>query len=120
MYLYNVARFCQILLVSSGITRAQKSILTIRFLMVISHYFTVLVLDGQYWVSDRIVTESICLKFSRGQARLYLTNTIAFYPKIFWAIGFFNEAGTLESSSILIYSHSKTDLYTQLDYWATD
>ncbi len=29
------------------------------------------------------------------------------------AIGFFNEADTLESSSILIYSHSKAGLYTQ-------
>ncbi len=31
----------------------------------------------------------------------------------FRAIGFFNEADTLESSSLLIYSESHTSLYTQ-------
>jgi hypothetical protein len=31
------------------------------------------------------------------------------------AIGFFNEADTLESSSILTYSHSKAGLYTHSD-----
>jgi hypothetical protein len=31
----------------------------------------------------------------------------------FRAIGFFNEADTLESSSILIYSELQTGLYTQ-------
>jgi len=34
--------------------------------------------------------------------------------KHFCAIGVFNEADTLESSSILIYSHPKKRLYTQL------
>jgi len=33
------------------------------------------------------------------------------------AIGFFNEADTLESSSILIYSESMTGLYTQWIGW---
>jgi hypothetical protein len=53
--------------VSPGIVKAQKSILTIWFLTVISWYFTVLVLDRQYWVSDQIRSESICLNFSRYQ-----------------------------------------------------
>ncbi len=33
---------------------------------------------------------------------------------MFCAIGFFNEAATLESSSILIYSQLQVGLYTQL------
>ncbi len=32
----------------------------------------------------------------------------------FCAVGFFNEADTLESSSLLIYTEIQTDLYTQL------
>ncbi len=47
--------------VSSGIMRAHKSILMIRFLTVISQYFTVLVLDHQYHVSDQI--RKLSLKF---------------------------------------------------------
>jgi hypothetical protein len=35
--------------------------------MVISQYFTVLVLDHQYWVLDQIISESICLKLSQCQ-----------------------------------------------------
>ncbi len=40
----------------------------------------------------------------------YLTQVVA--------IGFFNEADTLEFRSILIYSHSKRCLYTQSGQWA--
>jgi hypothetical protein len=53
--------------VSQGIGKAQKSILTIRFLTVISRYFTILVSDHQYQVLDHIILESICLNFSRYQ-----------------------------------------------------
>ncbi len=51
----------------SDIVKAQKSILTVWFLTVISRHFTVLVLDHQYQVLDRIVLESICLNLSRYQ-----------------------------------------------------
>jgi len=47
--------------------KAQKSILMIQFLMVISRYFTVLVSDCQYQVLDRIILESICINFSQYQ-----------------------------------------------------
>jgi hypothetical protein len=40
-----------------------KSILMIWFLVVIFRYFTILVLDHRYWVSDPIG----CLKFSQCQ-----------------------------------------------------
>jgi hypothetical protein len=54
----------------SGIARAQKSIL----MMVIYRYFTVLVLDRQYQVSDWIILESISLKISQRQTYdAYLT-----------------------------------------------
>ena len=36
--------------------------------------------------------------------------------QLFCAMGFFNEADTLESSSILIYSHFRQSLYTQKDW----
>jgi hypothetical protein len=47
------------------IARTPKNILTIQFLMVISQYFTLLVSDCQYLVSNQIISESKCLKFSR-------------------------------------------------------
>jgi hypothetical protein len=72
-----ITSFCQILLVLSGIVRyhqvlpgivkVQKSILMIRFLMVISQYFAVLISDRQHQVSDDIISECICLKFSQFQ-----------------------------------------------------
>ncbi len=37
-----------------------------------------------------------------------------FSPSFFCAIGFFNEADTLESSSILIYSELHASLYTKI------
>jgi hypothetical protein len=52
---------------SAGTAKAQKSILMFRFQMVISWYFIALVLDHQYWVSERIILESICLNFSQYQ-----------------------------------------------------
>jgi len=45
--------------VSPGIMRAQKSILMIRFLTLISQYFTVSVSDHQYHVSDQIRSDQI-------------------------------------------------------------
>jgi hypothetical protein len=46
--------------------KAQKSILTIQFIAVISKFLTFLVLDCQHHGSDQIVSGSICLKFSLG------------------------------------------------------
>jgi hypothetical protein len=40
----------------------------------------------------------------------------SFLRIIFHAIGFFNEADTLESSTILIYSKFQMGLYTQIDW----
>jgi hypothetical protein len=50
-----------------GIVRAQKSMLTILFLMAISQNFTVLVLYLYYQLSDHIISERICLKFCHAQ-----------------------------------------------------
>jgi hypothetical protein len=66
-FLSNIVGIVRYRQVSPGIVKAQKSILMIQFLMVTSQYFTVLVSDHQYRVSDRIVSESICLNFSRYQ-----------------------------------------------------
>ncbi len=56
-YNTELIRFCQVFLVLSGIMRAQKSLLTIQFLTVISWYLTVLVSDWQYWVSSQIILQ---------------------------------------------------------------
>ncbi len=42
-----------------------------------------------------------------------LLNTKFYELQMFHAIGFFNEADTFESSSVLIYSELLTGLYTQ-------
>jgi len=51
-----------------GIIWYHKSILMIWILSVISWFLIVLVLDHQYQVSDWIISESICLKYSRCQS----------------------------------------------------
>jgi hypothetical protein len=48
--------------------------------MVISRYFTVLVLDRQYQVSDHIILKSICLNFSQYQTfDAYKANVIKLF-----------------------------------------
>ncbi len=64
-----------------------------------------------------LTTEFLALLVSvdliSGNNETFLVHFITYQLKDFRAIGFFNEADTLEFSSILIYSQSMAGLYTQ-------
>jgi len=79
----------------------------IRFLTLISQYFTVLVSDCQYWVSDHIISESICLNFSRYQT---------FYPYYGLAITLPIRKRILMITSTLIGEMTKTASRTGVFY----
>jgi hypothetical protein len=48
----------------------------LRFLMVISWYFTVMVSYCQYWVSSPIISESICLKLDNAKTKMLTATSL--------------------------------------------